>query len=470
MPGADWEALRRRLSGTLRRPDDPGYAAASQLFNRRFDGIRPAGVVSARSVGDVQAAVVFARDHGLPLTARSGGHSYVGASTNRGVVVDLRPMSQVRVNGTAATVGAGAALVDVYAQLAAHGLGVPAGSCPTVGLAGLALGGGQGVVSRRYGLTCDRITAAQVVLADGRLVTASADREPDLFWALRGAGAGVGIVTALTLQTYAATALSTSYHAFPWAAAASVLTAWMEHLPGADRSVWSTCHLLATTGPAPTVTVSCVRVGPSEGLRAALAPFLAAAGATPSSASVRDRSTLDTMLLEAGCADRTVAACHVAGQSPAGTLPRDAFVAASDFFARPVPGDRVGALAAAVEARQHDPALGVGGAAFDTWGGAIGDVAPDATAFVHRHAAFGVQYTASWTDTPGDGPQAANQASLQALKATLAGSATGGAYQNYADPTLPDPLSAYYGANLPRLRRVTGAYDPDHLFTAPGGL
>lgn len=468
---ADWDGLRRRLSGTLRLPSDTGYASVSQLFNRRFDAVRPAGVVSATSVADVQAAVAFARDHGLPVTARSGGHSYTGASTNRGVVVDLRPMASIRVAGPTATVGAGAALVDVYAQLAARGVSVPAGSCPAVGLSGLVLGGGQGVVSRRYGLTCDRITAAQVVLADGRAVTASADDEPDLLWALQGAGSGFGIVTALDLRTHLTTGLSTSRHVFPWSAAASVLTAWTAHLPAADRSVWSTCHLLATgddTGP--TVTVSCVRVGPSDGLRTAIAPFLAAAGAPPSSASVRDRSYLDTMLLEAGCADTTVAACHVAGQSPAGTLPRDAFVAASDFFTAPVPADRVDALAGAVEARQRDPSLAVGGVAFDTWGGAIGDVAPDATAFVHRRVAFGAQYTASWAGTPGDGPQVANQASLDAIRATVAPAATGAAYQNYADPTLAGAATAYYGANLPRLQRLKATYDPDHVFHAPGGL
>lgn len=471
MTAADWEVLRSRLAGTLRLPSDAGYAAASQLFNRRFDGLHPAAVVGAASVGDVQAAVGFARAHRLPVAARAGGHSYVGASAGPGLVVDLRPLAGVAVRGASATVGAGAALVDVYAQLAAKGLSVPGGSCPTVGLAGLALGGGQGVVGRAYGLTCDAIIAAQVVLADGRVVTVSADSEPDLFWALRGAGAGFGVVTALTMRTQPTTGLATSFHAFPWSAAADVLGAWTAHLPAADRTVWSTCHLLATAdGAGPTVTVSCVRVGPSAGLRTALGPFLAAVGRAPTAASYRDRSYLDTMLLEAGCADTTVAGCHLAGRTPGGTLPRDAFVAASDFFTAPVPAGRAAALAGAVEDRQRDRSLGVGGAAFDTWGGAIGDVAPSATAFVHRNAAYGAQYTASWADTPGDGPQAANQASLAAVKATLAGSATGAAYQNYADPTLPDPLDAYYGANLPRLRQVKAAYDPDHLFTAPGGL
>ncbi|HEX7353289.1 MAG TPA: FAD-binding oxidoreductase [Mycobacteriales bacterium] len=468
---AAWDTLRHRLSGTLLLRGEPGFTAASQLFNRRFDAIVPAAVVSARSVTDVQAAVRFARDHGLPVTARSGGHSYVGASTNRGLVVDLRPMSAITVQGTSCGIGTGAALVDAYAQLAARGVFVPGGSCPTVGLSGLTLGGGLGVLSRQYGLTCDHLASAQVVLADGQVVTASGDSHPDLLWALRGAGAGFGIVTSMGFRTEPTTGLSTSYHAFPWEAAATVLGAWMAHLPAAPRSVWSTCHLLATAdGSGPTVSVSCVRIGSSGGLTAVLAPFLAAAGAAPTTATVRDRSFLGTMLLEAGCADSTVAACHVAGQSPAGTLPRDAFVAASDLFTAPVPPGAVDALAGAVEARQRDRSLGVGGAAFDTWGGAVGDVAPDGTAFVHRDVAFGAQYTASWASTPGTGPQAANQASLDAIKATVAGAATGAAYQNYADPTLTDAAAAYYGANLARLRRVKSAYDPDGVFHAPGGI
>jgi FAD/FMN-containing dehydrogenase len=465
----DWDALRRSLTGTLRQPTDPGYDASRELFNRRFDGIRPAAVASVASVADVQACVAFARTNGVPLAVRAGGHSYTGGSVNTGLVVDLRALAHIAVGAGTATIGAGAALVDVYSQLAAAGVSVPAGSCPAVGLAGLTLGGGMGVVARRYGLTSDRLRSAQVVLADGRAVTASATSEPDLYWALRGGGGSFGLVTELTLTTHPTQDLATFTYAWPWSAAADVLAAWQQTLPGADPALWSTCHLLSTTGSDATASVSGVYVGSAGDCTAAITGFLTAVGSPPADGAVLTRGYLDTMLLEAGCAQLSVAGCHVAGQSPAGLLPRDAFVAASDFFAAPIPATEIAALVAAVAARQH-AGLGTGGVAFDSWGGAVDAVAPDATAFVHRGVRFAAQYTASWMTTPGNGPQAANQASLDAIKATLRTAATGAAYQNYADPTLADAPTAYYGANLPRLQSVKAAYDPANLFRPPQGI
>ncbi len=468
--GVDWDALRRSLSGVLRQPADSGYDAARELFNRRFDDLRPAAVASVASVADVQACVAFARDHGLPLAVRAGGHSYTGGSVGTGLVVDLRPLAAITVGAGTATIGAGAALVDVYARLAASGVSVPAGSCPAVGLAGLALGGGIGVVARRYGLTCDRLLSARVVLADGRLVTASADSEPDLFWALRGGGGSFGVVTSLTLATHPTQDLATFTYTWPWATAGAVLDGWQRTLPSADDALWSTCHLLAGLSTAgPTVSVSGVYVGSTAAATAAAAPLLAAVGAPPTSGAIRARTYLETMLLEAGCADTSVAACHVAGQSPTGTLPRDAFVAASDLFAAEIPAAGVRAVVAAVAGRQAS-GLGVGGVALDSWGGQIDAVAPGASAFVHRGIRFGAQYTASWQQTPGNGPQAANQRSLATIKATLSRYATGAAYQNYADPTLSDAPQAYYGANLARLRQVKRSYDPANLFRPPQGV
>lgn len=176
------------------------------------------------------------------------------------------------------------------------------------------------------------------------------------------------------------------------------------------------------------------------------------------------------MLVEAGCAGKPRSACHVADYGHGGTLSRDAFVAASDLFRAAIPADRITALVAAVQARQDDRALGVGGVSLDVWGGAIDDVPADATAFVHRGVLFGAQYTASWQDRPGNGAQPANQVSLARLQAALAPAATGAAYQNYPDPTLPNPQRAYYGANLARLAAVKRRYDPQHLFALPQGI
>ncbi len=465
---ADWTRLRATLGGRLSLPADGGYDAARLLFNRRFDDLRPAAVAAVGSTADVQACLAFAGQHGLPVSVRSGGHSYLGASAGPGLVVDVRRLDGVsaRGDGTAA-IGAGAALVDVYAGLAATGVSVPAGSCPAVGVSGLALGGGMGVVGRQYGLTCDRLVSAQVVLADGRVVTASEGSEPDLFWALRGGGGSFGVVTELVLRTHPTRDLATFTLTWPYAAAADVLSGWQSTLTAAPDTLWTTCHLLATVGGRPTASVSGVLVGTPGALDPLVDALARAVGAAPDTRSVRSRGYLDTMLLEAGCSDWSVAACHVTGQSRAGTLARDAFVAASDLYPAPLSPAAVTRVVAAVQQRQ-DAGLGVGGVGFDSWGGAVGRVAPEATAFPHRSTLLSAQWTASWAAVAGNGPQAANEASLAALRAATGGEGRG-AYANYADATLTDPLAAYYGDNLARLTDVKRRYDPTGRLDQPQG-
>jgi FAD/FMN-containing dehydrogenase len=470
---ADWRALRRRLHGTLWRPGEGGYDRVRLLFNRRFDPVEPQAVVSAVADSDVAAAVAFARRFDLPLRIRSGGHSYIGASAGPGLVVDLRPMSTVSVtpDTRSATIGAGAALVDVYSTLAGHGVSIPAGSCPTVGVSGLTLGGGVGVVARRYGLTCDRLTAARLVTADGAAVTCSPNSHADLFWALRGGGGSFGVVTSLTFATHPTTNLAHAYLAWPWSAAVPVVEAWQSWAAGSPDTLWSAAHVLATdSGGPPTVTVAAVMVAGSAELEQRIGELVQAVPSAPTSRFVTEAGYEDTMMLEAGCAQQSVAACHVASETRGGTLPRDAFVAGSDFFRHPIPRAGLEALVAAVQRRQSDPRLGAGGAAFDALGGAVDAVSADATAWVHRGALFDAQYTASWGLQPGNGPLARNQHSLADIHAAVRHYATGQAYQNYADDSLRDPQQAYYGANLPRLVEVRRRYDPAAVFTQPQGV
>lgn len=464
---ADWRALMRRVRGDVLRPSNSRYDAARLLFDRRFDDVHPQAVVRVASDGDVADVLDFARQHDIAVRVRSGGHSYVGASTGPGIVVDLRGLTDVTVGDGVATLGGGIALIDAYAGLAAHGVSIPAGSCPTVGLSGLALGGGIGVVARRYGLTCDRLRAATVLMADGSTTHCSAARQPDLFWALRGGGAGLGVVTSLTLATHPADPLAHAYVSWPWSAAARVVAAWQSWLADIPRALWSTCHVVATDNSAgpPTVAVAAVLVGQGAQLSQWIGRLTQAVPTRPSSQSVSESSYQSTMLLEAGCPSTSVPACHVRDETPGGTLPRDAFVAASDYFRQPIPKADIARLVRAVEQRQADPRLGAGGASFDSLGGAIDDVAADATAYVHRGARFNAQYTASWQHTPGNGPLARNQRSLASIKAALRSAATGEAYQNYADAMLPDPGRAYFGANLPRLLEIRRRYDPDGLFS-----
>src|SRR6266576_6759124 len=177
-----FEELAHGLRGVVVRPGNAAYDEARLLFDTRFDAIKPRAVVYCESLADVQRTVRWARRHAVRIVPRSGGHSYGGYSTTSGVIVDVSRLNGVALDPShRAVVGAGARLIDVYAGLAQHARSVPAGSCPTVGIAGLALGGGVGFASRKYGLTCDNLLEATVVLADGTAVVANAHAHPDLY-------------------------------------------------------------------------------------------------------------------------------------------------------------------------------------------------------------------------------------------------------------------------------------------------
>ncbi|HEY7415084.1 MAG TPA: FAD-dependent oxidoreductase, partial [Ktedonobacteraceae bacterium] len=188
----DWSSLAKSLQGMLVRPDSPQYMTAQQLFDPRYDNVQPQAIAYCSSPEDVQNCLALVRRFNLPFAPRCGGHSYVGYSTSKGLIIDVTKMNTVNVNtgNTTATIGAGTRLIDVYAALTQQGLILPAGSCPSVGIAGLTLGGGAGVLDRKFGLTCDNMLSAQVVTADGRILTCDASHNSDLFWALRGGGGG----------------------------------------------------------------------------------------------------------------------------------------------------------------------------------------------------------------------------------------------------------------------------------------
>lgn len=466
---SDWSALARSLQGKLVRPGNPGYPTALQLFNPRFDSVLPAAIAYCASPADVQACLAFARRFGLPLAPRAGGHSYAGYSTTTGLVLDVSHMSTVTVHvdsGTA-TVGAGARLIDVYAALAQYGLALPAGSCPTVGIAGLTLGGGIGVLGRKFGLTCDNLLAAQVVLADGRILTCDGNQEPDLFWALRGGGGrNFGVVTSFTFQTYRVASLSLFTLDWPWSSAANVVNAWQNWAPQAPDELWSNCLLLTTgeKGSNPIIRVNGVYVGDVTPLNSLLQQLISRVGIAPLSRYVSSAGLLDTMMVEAGCYGKTVSECHLPSQNPQGQLGRETFSARSDYFNTPLPRRAIDLLVGAIANRQASSTPGGGSVILDASGGAINRVAADATAFVHRDGLFSAQYYAGWNTNAPDSVVNANDSWVAQTWLTMRQYASGGAYQNYIDPNLADWKQAYYGANLPRLQRVKSIYDPDDLF------
>ena len=484
-PGAaDWAALRGEFSlGQLVLPEDSGYDGARLLFDPKFDGIRPAAVAYCAVPGEVGACLAFVHKFGVPLAVRSGGHSYGGWSTIAGLVIDVSRMSQVSVEVGARTakVGAGTLLIDLYDRLASVGQAVPGGSCPTVGIAGLALGGGVGVVSRLFGLTCDNVIGVEIVTADGAVRECSAEVEPDLFWACRGGGGGsFGVVTAFTLRTHPAPDLVLFFLEWPWSAAEQVVDAWQRWAPSAPDELWSNMHLSGSPGGAlPQISVGGTFAGGTDEAEALLGRLYAAVGSRPSSAFVQSEQYLTCMLVEAGCSSMSVAQCHLPSQNPAGMLGRPPEYAKSDFFNRPLSAAAIRTLIDQVQLMgQVAGASGAaGGVAFDAFGGAINRVAPRDTAFVHRDALFLAQYSTSWTPAPGAEDAGAGTATVAAQRAWLASFhaamrpfASGQAYQNYADPDLADWQRAYYGANYPRLQRIKAAVDPTDLFRFPQSI
>jgi hypothetical protein len=255
---------------------------------------------------------------------------------------------------------------------------------------------------------------------------------------------------------------------YEWDAAAAVLAAWQEFAPHAADELWSNCLLIASqrtpNGFAPVARVTGVYWGDESALAAALQPFRDAIRARPFVDFVGSAGYLDTMLIEGGCEGHTIAECHLPSENPAGVLQRAPSAAKSDYLARPLPGAGISAALAAVEARQSSPVLAGGGIVFDASGGAINRVSPSATAFCHRVDLATLQYAAEWPIGAPTSVVAANYSWLASTWASMRPYVSGQAYQNYSDPNLSGWASAYYGANLPRLRQVKRRYDPDNVF------
>jgi FAD/FMN-containing dehydrogenase len=468
---ADWTALARDLSGLLVRPGDAGYTTAKELFDPRFDSLHPAGIAYCRNPHDVATCLAFVRRYGVPVAARCGGHSYAGWSSTSGLIVDVTKMAGVSVSGGTATVGAGTRLIDFYNGLSAHGRAVPGGSCATVGIAGLTLGGGVGVVSRAYGLTSDNVQSLQIITADGQLRTCNASTNQNLFWACRGGGGGnFGVVTSFTFTTHPTGPIVLFFLSWPWSQAARVISAWQSWAPHAPDELWSNLHLAATPGGSiPSIQVGGTYIGSVSAAYAQLQKLYASVGSEPSSPFLESTTWLHAMLVEAGCASQTVDQCHLPTQNPAGQLSRASEYAKSDFFTKPLSSHGIGVLLSGVESLQQVSGApgGVGGIAFDALGGAVNRVAPGATAYVHRDALFQAQYTTGWPVGSGSAGVARQHAWQRAFWQSMRPYASGQAYQNYIDPDLTNWRQAYYGANYARLTQVKAAYDPDRVFTFP---
>jgi hypothetical protein len=438
--------LARLLDGDVIVPGSARYGSARLLWDTRFDRLKPRAIAYCASRADVERIVRWARSERIHVVPRSGGHSYAGYSSGNGVVVaDVSRLKQVKLSGSRATVGAGANLFSVYAGLAKHAVTIPGGSCPTVGIAGLALGGGIGYSSRQFGTTADNLVRLQIVTANGELLVCDASHHADLFWACRGGGGGnFGIVTDFTFATHPVSTVATYSIEWPWAQAAQALAAWQQFAPHAPDALFSVIDLIATDPSAPGARAHVVSAGqyfgPESDLPSLLQPLTGVG--TPIRVVTKTLSYLDAVVHWAGCRD--AATC---------TEARSAFAAKSDYVAAPLSAAAISTVVNAVAARQGH---GRGALYFDSSGGAINRVPKAATAFVHRDSLFSIQYTS--------GGDSSSLAWLANLYAQMRPHVSGFAYQNYIDPNLHTWPHAYYGANLPRLEAVKRKVDPHGFF------
>jgi FAD/FMN-containing dehydrogenase len=456
--------LRRRLRGTLLEPGDRGWFAARSLWNPRLD-VTPRAIAFCETAGDVAEVVRFAGRSGLPVAARGGRHSFGGyGNVAGGIVADVSRLDAVRVDRErhTATIGGGANVLDVYRGVVlAHGMAVPVGTCPTVGIGGLTIGGGFGRRMRRDGITADSLRSATVVLADGRVVHCAAGRRPDLFWALRGGGAGFGVVTELRFAARRPSDPLAFTLSFPWARAAAALDAWQRTLPRADGALsYGRFRALRLPDGKLTATASGHWYGAEASLRRLLAPLVAA---RPSRQNLRRMAFVDAALPDSArrAADGTVTA----------TVQRFPNYQRSDFFRAPLPPAAIAALLAEIERWPGRGGGGhEGGVQLDALGAAVNRPDAAATAFVHRDERFHCAYLSFWGVADPPAQAAACSDWVRRIHGAMRLWASGFAYQNYIDPELADRPHAYFGDNLPRLRAIKRRYDPNGRFAFAQGV
>src|SRR5262249_7938295 len=442
-PTGIFRELGRSIRGDVVQRGAPGYDAARVLYDTRFDGVKPQAIAYCESLADVQRTVRWAHRHGVRILPRSGGHSYGGYSTTSGVIVDVSRLHAISVTADGrAAVGAGAHLLDVYTALAARGRMIPGGTCPTVGIAGLTQGGGIGLSGRKFGLTCDSLVEATVVLADGSVAVANAHQHQDLFWALRGGGGGnFGIITRFVFRTHPASAVTTYSLEWRWSDAKKVVQAWQQLAPQAPDELASVLNVSAAAGGGASITSAGQFFGSEMSLRSLLAA-LANTG-SPTRYTTTPRTFLGAVHYFAG-----------------GGGGRSTFAAKSSICNATLAAAGIDELLNQIESKRTS-GTGSGIVLLDSWGGAINRVGKAKTAFVHRDALFSLQYLAYWNAGAAAAP---NVAWLRRCHAAMRPYVSAFAYQNYIDPDLSTWPRAYYGSNLPRLRQVKRRYDPHNVF------
>jgi FAD/FMN-containing dehydrogenase len=433
--------LEGQLPGRISRPGDNRYIAATALWAKPI-GRMPRAVVHCRTPQDVQLAILAARDSGLSLSVRGGGHDWAGRALCDGLVIDLSGMNDVLIDPDhlTARISGGARASDVLRVTDPRGLAAVTGSCGAVGMAGLTLGGGYGPLIGRFGLALDNVIAADVVLADGRIVTAEHEREDELFWALRGGDGNFGIVTAMRIRLHNLPNVLSGMLVYPYSKAKSVLEGCIDIAASMPEDL--TVQLGFVVGPdgAPVVLVVPTWCGPPGQGDAQVAPLLKLG-------TVLD-NTVDAVRYGASLA--TFDAYIVNGQR---TLIETCWLPALDSRSIDV----------FIEAMET--AVSPGCAVFThEFRGAASRVAPEATAFSLRRHHLLVEILAAFVDRSDKSEEQRHQRWAQTTLAAFKAMALPGGYPNMLAGSDLERATKSFGRNAERLIKAKRRYDPDNVF------
>ena len=438
------DALRdfsARFHGDLLRPDSDGYESARKVWNGMIDR-RPACIARCRSVEDVQNAIRFARDNDLPLAVRGGGHNAAGLGVcDGGLVIDLGGMRDVLVDPAKRTAraGGGATWGDFDSATAVHGLATTGGLISTTGIGGLTLGGGLGWLMRSHGLACDNMIGAEVVTADGQVLLASATENADLFWGLRGGGGNFGIVTTFEFALHPVTTIFGGMLLYPLTRARDVLRLYRAVTQSAPDALTVFAAMLHSPDGMPVIGLPiCYNGSPEDGEQAIKAirdfgaPLAGEVGPMPYTA-------LQTML--------------------DGGFPSGLQVHWRSEFVTSIPD---ALIEAAVSAFEKVPSQ-LSAVLFEQFGGAVGRVPRDATAFDQRDSDYNFVIVSRWAD-PGEADR--NVAWARSTSDAAKPFTTGRVYVNYIGAgEAPDRVRAAFGADkFTRLAAIKQKYDPKNVF------
>lgn len=443
-PAAVINRLRTAITGKVIAPADPDYDRTRQVFSAAIDR-HPAVIARPVNAAEVAAVIATARDSGLPLAIRSGGHSGPGHSTtDGGIVLDVRDLNtlEIDVDGRTAWAGSGLSAGDYTKQVGAHGFATGFGDTGSVGLGGITLGGGVGYLSRKFGLTIDSLLAAEIVTAAGEVLHVDASSHPDLFWAIRGGGGNFGVVTRFQFRLHAVPAVVGGMLLLP--ATAEVITKVAELAEAAPEEL----SIIANVMPAPpmpfvppsahgvlSVLMLICYAGDAASGEAAIAPFRALA--TPLADMVRP-ITYPEMFPPEDESHRPMA------------TGRTMFMRQIDRNAAETMVEHLNASTAPMRVAQ-----------FRVLGGAIARVAPDATAYAHRDRRIMVN-VASFFQGAADKP--AREDWVARFAAALDQGESGGYVNFVGDEGEQGVRAAYPGATWDRLSAVKLKYDSANVF------